>query len=236
MSNAAIRISLISLLVLATACGGSRRARGTGGLDASSDSPFDAGTAPADEGIGGDAGIPIDGGGDFDAGSRDAGMRDAGPVGRCTHVGFVDMAASRTRANAMALQHSAIDNISGDPTTVLQLERYYELGATAGPQTVTLLDESYRTCSTCVLMQFECTLGTTVHDVSACRKTFLARAGTVVLTQEDAAGGQFAGALHGVEMVEVVIDGTTFESTVVPGGETWCIDDYVFSPERVDAF
>jgi hypothetical protein len=218
-------ISLVLALVATTGCHG--RGRGDGTPTERPTDGFiivrDGGTSTADAGSSGDGG-----------GGRDGGAtRDGGSTSPCDHDGF-PRAFSRTRADAEYLQYSAIDNLAGDPTTVLQVQRFYSLGAGPAPEIVALRPESYADCATCILVFLDCRLGATVYDAEACEKIFLARSGTAELTFEGDVGGQLWGMLRNVELAEVTIDPTTFESVEVPGGETWCLPEYVFEDEVID--
>ena len=57
---------------------------------------------------------------------------------------------------------------------------------------------------------------------------FTADSGSLVITSIGTTGGQFAGSLSNVELIEVTIDPSTFVSTPVPGGENWCLSEYNF--------
>jgi hypothetical protein len=215
---------LASLVLVATASCGGGDSPPPSGSDASIDAPAEAhdGGAPPDA-----PAPPVDGG---------PIVRTDAATGGCAHEGF-PRAFSRARADDELLHYSAIDNLAGDPTTLLWVQRFYSLGAVrmSEPQIIELRPESYADCSTCVLVLQSCTLGATLYDASACDKIFLARAGTVELTYEGATGEELLGFLHDVELVEVEIDPDTFESTVVPGGETWCIPSYTFETEAIGA-
>lgn len=84
---------------------------------------------------------------------------------------------------------------------------------TAGTYPIT--DASYANCSQCVLIQ------------ESSDKYFLADSGTLNITSPD--NTNFTGTLNGVKLVEVTIDGTTFDSAPVPNGEIRCLDNYIFN-------
>jgi len=170
-------------------------------------------------------------------GHADAIRPDSRTAEVCDHTGF-QWAYQKARANAELLQFSAIDNLAGDPTDALQVQRFYTLGATRSdqPQLITLTDENYADCSTCVLVFHGCTLGATVFDPLSCSKTYLARAGTVELTYEGAPGGELLGFLHDVELVQVTINFDTFQSTKVPNGETWCLTSFKFEDPVIELY
>jgi len=51
----------------------------------------------------------------------------------------------------------------------------------------------------------------------------------VEITNIGTIGGTFAATFHNVIFREVTIDTSTWVSTVVPGGEVWCIDNFSFN-------
>jgi hypothetical protein len=113
---------------------------------------------------------------------------------------------------------------AGAPTDLLQLELWFDLpGAPRTPGSYPIPDENYATCALCLL-------GSTACNASGnCAKTFLASAGVLELTEvPNAVGGTLGGTVSDVVMREVTINAQTFESTVVPGGQTWCIEGYSF--------
>jgi hypothetical protein len=169
-----------------------------------------------------------------DTATHDGASADA--ASGCDHTGFA-WAYSGAKADAQRLAYSAIDNLAGDPTDVIAVERYYGAGASrGGGQLVSLHAESYADCSTCVLVFHGCQLGPTIYEPGTCDHTFLARAGTVELTIEETAGGELLGFLHDVELAEVTIDPSTYATTVIPGGQTWCIPLYKFEADPISAW
>ncbi len=74
---------------------------------------------------------------------------------------------------------------------------------------------NYNTCSSCLL-------------VSAGLKRYFADSGILKVTALGASNIRFAGELKNVKLVEVTIDGSTFKSTPVPGGECLTISSATF--------
>jgi len=85
-------------------------------------------------------------------------------------------------------------------------------------------DTSLATCRICALLQREC------NQYGSCNKTFMPQAGAGYDLQSLGLdpGQLFAGSLSSLVMQEVTV-GANLETTVVPGGETFCIDSFVFS-------
>lgn len=121
----------------------------------------------------------------------------------------------------------AASNAAAAPADVLSIEIYAggQFSGATGPGTYKLDDPNYATCSNCVLIGANCT----AED--GCQKTFYADVGSLRLDAYDPTGGAFTGRLQGLVLREVTIDRESFESTVVAGGETWCINDYEFASE-----
>jgi len=109
------------------------------------------------------------------------------------------------------------------PADVLQVEIYtfddYQGATDIG--TYSLAGSRYEDCANCVVVRQNCT-------TSSCEKKFLVDEGDLVISQWDHAGGVFRGKLVGAKAHEVTIDSETFVSTLVPGGETWCLDGVEF--------
>ncbi len=108
------------------------------------------------------------------------------------------------------------------PVDVLNIETYVSLGGATASGQYLLKDEDYADCGNCVIAYVGCDA-----DLNNCAKTFLAKGGTLDITTFGAEGAHFAGPLSGITLVEVTLDGD-YHATVVPGGETWCIDSFAF--------
>jgi hypothetical protein len=80
------------------------------------------------------------------------------------------------------------------------------------------LGSNYSMCDQCLLISSSCI-------AMNCDKTFLATNGQLELFS---VSGFLNGSLSNVDLVEVVIDPNTFESTPVPGGMTRCLDGLDF--------
>jgi hypothetical protein len=108
-----------------------------------------------------------------------------------------------------------------DPLTVLYVELYYTLGAETGPFVFTFAGENYKDCAVCGLIYTNCDAD------GACEKAFLVESGTLEITTNGGKTGQLTGALRDARFVEVTI-AEDYTSTLVTGGETWCVDSYPF--------
>ncbi|TNF22857.1 MAG: hypothetical protein EP329_28170 [Deltaproteobacteria bacterium] len=118
-----------------------------------------------------------------------------------------------------------IDSYSDDveiPFDLLGLEMYFEYGADDGPHTHTFTGENYADCGECLLIYAGC------DESFECSRTFLAKSGTLQVTENGGSGGNFAGTLSNVVLEEVTINETTWQSTVVSGGQRWCVPSFSF--------
>jgi hypothetical protein len=178
----------------------------------------------ADTAVGGDAST----GGDTSNTGPDVAGPDPtliDPDIRCDRNDF-DVQTQSVRVQQGITRYQAV-NAMQPPADVLSIEFFAggEFTGATGPGTYKLDDPNYATCSNCVLIGANCNADT------GCQKTFYADAGAIRLDAYDPNGGPFTGRLQGVVLREVTIDEETFESTVVTGGETWCIRDFAFESE-----
>ena len=88
----------------------------------------------------------------------------------------------------------------------------------SGPGTFDLSGLNYTDCALCMLVLQEC------DDEYYCDKGFFIESGTLQVNQMNQFGGSFNGSLINARFVEVTIDPETYQSTPVPGGESWCVD------------
>ena len=110
---------------------------------------------------------------------------------------------------------------SGD---LLDVELWFQYGASSVPHTFSFSGENYLDCHTCAVLMTECVDGT-------CGRRFLVQSGTLDVTTIDAVNGVFAGTLQNATAIEVTIDPSTAVSTPVAGGETWCLDSVDMSAD-----
>jgi hypothetical protein len=158
----------------------------------------------------------------FDGGGNDAG--GDGPAGACTQSGFTAV-EEYAEADTDYFGYSAYSS-SASPTDQLFIEFYYGYGdppPLEGPGTFELGvspdEKNYATCGTCVLVGQGC-------DDNGCNKLFFATSGTLTVSSF-ATGQDFTGTLTNARLVEVTID-SSYTSTPVAGGDTWCLTSYSF--------
>ena len=85
-----------------------------------------------------------------------------------------------------------------------------------------LTGSHYPDCAACVLIHTGCD-----ENLANCTGTYLATEGLLSITAFGASGEPFTGTLTGARLQEVTLDAAS-NSTVVPNGQTWCLDDYAF--------
>jgi len=144
----------------------------------------------------------------------------------CDRSGFVASSSSYDSESGFALFQAYTSET--EPIDALNIELYtggqFE-GAAIGPGTYSLDGSNYETCANCILIRTGCT------QANGCTKTFYADEGDLVIAQWDHQGGRFTGKLQGVKLREVTINSTTYHSTPVVGGQTWCLDQFDFDAE-----
>ncbi|MFO0549392.1 MAG: hypothetical protein U0271_13450 [Polyangiaceae bacterium] len=107
----------------------------------------------------------------------------------------------------------------GAPVDTLNFEL---VGGTPAVGDLVITDADYATCTNCVLLYLGCD-----QNLANCQQTFLAQSGTISVTSSGASGADFRGTLQGASFVEVELNG--MESTIVPGGASFCWADYTFN-------
>lgn len=145
---------------------------------------------------------------------------DAGLVASCTHEGF-------TLSNGTAERDGELDVLfysanSGQVPALqrLTLDFYFGLGAKRNAHDLNFSGEGLDTCSTCLIVRRECTK----NNCSGGR-AFSAQSGKLQIT---ALGDTLQGSLTDVVLAEVDIAVGSLKTTLVPQGQTWCIDQYDF--------
>lgn len=138
----------------------------------------------------------------------------------CTRSGFTAVAQD---AMDYSPDISYIAQTStGAPVDTLTIDTYSDFSGASGPGTYALKAENFADCGNCVLAHAGCD-----ENLSNCTKLFYAQGGTLEITTWGAAGEHFTGTLTGAVLYEATIDENDV-STLVPGGETWCIDSFAF--------
>ncbi len=101
----------------------------------------------------------------------------------------------------------------------MSMDFYFTLGATDAPHTVTFDGENLQTCHSCFLVRRKCGATSCISG-----QVFLAQEGTAEFTELGAAGERMKGTIRNAVLAEVTIE-SGLNTVLVPGGETWCIDD-----------
>jgi hypothetical protein len=137
----------------------------------------------------------------------------------CTHTGLVAETQTTERDDELGvLFYTATVGVAPNIER-LTFDFYFPFGATDGPQDLVIDGENLRDCHTCLVARRNC-------ESARCAdgKAFLVQEGTASITAMGAAGTSFQGTLENAVFAEVTISAADLETTVVPGGETWCID------------
>ncbi len=158
---------------------------------------------------------------ELDASSADA-TTSADASLACQREGFVLDSQRAERDDDLGVLFYTASRGSAPTIEYLTIDLYFSLGAVDGPQEFSLSGENLADCNTCVLMRSEC-------DADGCAngKSYLAQSGTLSLSSVGAIGNNLQGSLQTARFAEVTISGD-LQTTLVPGGESWCVDEYVF--------
>lgn len=100
----------------------------------------------------------------------------------------------------------------------------------SGPGNYSLQGSNYADCSLCLFVFAGCDEG---YD---CDEIYFADEGWLRIDAMAGPDEPFAASLSGVKFREVTIDEETWESTPVPGGATWCVDDYTTSTLAIGVY
>jgi len=143
-------------------------------------------------------------------------ITDPEPPIQCTYNG---LAQGIVEAGTWSPDHFQFIVVSklGAPMNTLYM--HLLSGGAAGPGTYDLA-KPYDECDNCLIANLNC------QDVFTCEKQFYADEGTLIIESWDDAD-RFTGRLEGVVMKEMynAADG---KRVPLPGGETWCLDDWSF--------
>ncbi len=149
-------------------------------------------------------------------------------TGTCTYTGFSPVAQEALDYSTSGFVYGGYSSTT-EPLYLVSIEFFTGYGSPpplTGPGSYTLattaVEQNYSTCGTCVLVHQQCSTGV------GCTRSFFATGGTLQISSWGDVGTQFTGSLTGVTLVEVTIDSSTFVSTPVPGGQTWCLPSYAF--------
>ena len=143
----------------------------------------------------------------------------------CTHDAFgitMDQAVQDNRDPSHPLfvyqaRNSASSSFDEIQLFSFQAEPYY---GPSGPGGYSLDGNNYEDCALCILLVMDC------DGDYACDKVFFADEGSLDISQMDGGNKPFQATLNGAVFREVSIDPNTYRSTPVPGGESWCLDNF----------
>ena len=144
----------------------------------------------------------------------------------CDLGGFVatDGALSEKSLKVSFVGRSAISPEGRYDILDVQLYQAIARGGATAPGTYPL-SGSFNDCGNCVLLRRGCQQD---GAGETCESTFYADAGDLEITS---LGDTFAGFLRGVDAHEITLD-STWNSTPVEDGKTWCLDDVAFSAQK----
>lgn len=142
---------------------------------------------------------------------------DGSKPGSCTNTGLTVVATDgfvKSDGNVGVFQQNTLTA----PVDTIEIDLLPLTGnaVTAGKRTLTTADASYADCKTCILIRTKCD-----DALGNCAKTFMAQSGTLDLTTFGGKGAALSATVDAV-LAEVTID-KDLKTTVVPGGETWCL-------------
>jgi hypothetical protein len=121
---------------------------------------------------------------------------------------FIYQAANTTEYPMDVLE---VLSYSGDP--------YY---GPDSPGNYSINGNNYSDCSLCLLIYVGC-------NETSCQSMFFADAGSVTFNTNADVNQDFSATLSNVVFREVSIDQDTYESTPIPGGDTWCVSSLSLS-------
>ena len=138
---------------------------------------------------------------------------------RCSHAAFTPESQGVERDDELGVLFYTATAGTAPNIERLTFDFYFPFGATDGPQDVIFTGENLKDCHTCLVARREC-------ESARCAdgRAFLVQEGTASITAMGAAGTSFVGTLSNAVLAEVTISAADLETTLVPGGETWCID------------
>lgn len=147
---------------------------------------------------------------------------DAAPAA-CTHEGLVAETQAAERDDELGVLFYTATAGSAPNIERLTFDFYFPFGATDAPQELVFDGENLKDCHTCLVARRNC-------ESARCAdgKAFLVQEGTASITALGAAGTSFQGTIENAVFAEVSISVADLETTVIPGGETWCIDSLAF--------
>ena len=112
-------------------------------------------------------------------------------------------------------------NVDGVPFDELQILSYQAspYNGPSSPGSYSLDGSNYADCALCVLLIGDCS------DSYQCDQVFFVSEGTLNIQSLTDHGGPFRATLRDAVFEEVEIDPSTYETTPIPGGDVWCVDE-----------
>lgn len=138
----------------------------------------------------------------------------------CTYTGFAPTTEATERDVELEVLFYTARSGAAPSIEIFTYDLYFSLGATDGVHEFTFTGQSLADCHTCVQMRRDCGSNTCLDG-----KKFLAQSGSVSVTEIGPAGTALQATFTDVKLAEITL-GPNLSTTVVPGGETWCIDNY----------
>ena len=119
-----------------------------------------------------------------------------------------------------------------EAANVIQLEFWSSRGMVAEPGVYPLAGDGYADCGLCLLLREGCL---NLDGLADCEADHFAVAGEVEITEIGVVGETISGTIRDAHLVETWIDweSGSFDSEPVPGGATWCIEEWDFEAEVV---
>ncbi len=143
---------------------------------------------------------------------------DLGDAPSCSRSGF-------TADNELAERDDELGVLfytANTGTDRLTIDFYFPLGTPDSAHSETLTGEGLDTCATCIFIKLAC-------GALTCQTSLMVQSGQLDITSMGAIGEPFTGSLSDAVFAEVMFESGTQRTTVVPGGETWCFENYAFS-------
>jgi hypothetical protein len=165
-----------------------------------------------------------------DAAPADAMVRDSATdrgadVGAtCTNDGITLASLAAERDDGLGVFFVTGRTAGATTFDVVTVDFYFKLGAQDGAQTLTGSGENLADCHSCVMLRKGC-----VASGCAKAKAFLWQSGTLKVDAMGQGGAAFSATLQDATFAEVTIAPGDQRTTVVPGGETWCVSKLALS-------
>ncbi|MFT7580298.1 MAG: hypothetical protein ACI9MR_001967 [Myxococcota bacterium] len=140
----------------------------------------------------------------------------------CTQTGFTAVAEDAGDLGGYFRYIAQTTITAGEPVSLLTFELIPEIGA-EGPGTYELEGDNYVDCGNCITISQNCD-----DDLLNCEKAFLVQQGTLTITSWGDSGGTFEGTLTDAVFAEATF-ADDLTSTVVDGGDSWCLGSFAFS-------